>query len=187
MNVSGTLSGSGTVGEVTLNSGGTLAVGNSPGLLTAASATWSAGSTFQLEIINATGTAGTSWDMLSVTGALDLTTVSAANKMNLTLLSAGLQNYDVNTQYSWVFARAASLTGTENWTAGLDVTDRFAINGSGFNGGTQPSNGFRVMTGTDGGYATLAFQAVPEPSALSLLLVGVGGLVALRRVRCKSD
>jgi autotransporter-associated beta strand protein len=181
VNVNGTLSGGGTVGAITLNSGGTLAVGNSPGLMTAASATWNAGSTFQFEINNATGTAGTDWDLLSVTGALNLTSISTASKMNLTVLSTALQNYNTETLYSWVFARAASFTGTQSWTAGLDVTDRFAIDSTGFNGGTQPGRGFKVVTGTDGGLATLSLQAVPEPSAGALLLVGMAAWAARRR------
>ena len=87
--------------------------------------------------------------------------------------------------YSWVFAKAASLTGTESWTSGLDVTDRFVINSAGFNGGTQPGRGFKVMTGTDGGFATLSLQAVPEPSSGVLLLVGMAAWAATRRRRTR--
>jgi autotransporter-associated beta strand protein len=182
--VNGTLSGSGTVGAVTLSSGGTLAVGNSPGLLTAASASWNAGSTFQFEVIDATGVAGTAWDLFVATGVLDLTTISAANKMNLTVLSTALQNYDVDTMYTWTFAKGASLTGAESWISGLDVTDRFAIDSSGFNGSTQPGRGFKVVTGADGGLATLSIQAVPEPSSASLLILGLAAVLARSR-RCR--
>jgi hypothetical protein len=38
--------------------------------------------------------------------------------MLLTILSTDLQNYDVDTEYSWVFAQAASLAGTEAGPAG---------------------------------------------------------------------
>jgi autotransporter-associated beta strand protein len=185
VNVNGTLSGSGTVGAMTLNSGATLAVGNSPGLMTATSATWNAGSVFQFEIVNATGTAGTDWDLLSVTGALDLTSISAATKMNLTVLSTGLLNYNSDNQYSWVFAKAASLTGAESWASGLDVTDRFAISSSGFNGGTQPGRGFKVLTGTEGGFATLSLQAVPEPASGTMLLAGMVAWGVMRRWRTR--
>ena len=183
VSVNGTLSGSGAVGAVTLNSGGTLAVGNSPGLLTAASASWNGGSTFQFEILNATGMAGTAWDLFSVTGALDMTTISASNKMILTILSADLQNFQTSAEYSWVFAQAASLTGAESWTSGLDVTDRFVISSTGFNGGTQPDMGFKVVTGTQGGLATLSILSVPEPSAASLVILSAGALLALKRRR----
>jgi hypothetical protein len=184
VSVSGTLSGSGTVGAFTLSSGGTLAVGNSPGLLTASSANWNVGSAFQFEIVDALGTAGTDWDLFSVTGQLNLGGISASNKMLLTILSTDLQNYDVDTEYSWVFAQAASLAGTESWASGLDVTDRFAIDSSGFNGGTQPGRGFKVVTGTDGGLATLSILAVPEPSSASLLILGLAAVLARSR-RCR--
>ena len=187
VSVSGTLSGSGTVGAFTLSSGGTLAVGNSPGLLTASSANWNVGSAFQFEIVDALGTAGTDWDLFSVTGQLNLGGISASNKMLLTILITDLQNYDVDTEYSWVFAQAASLAGTESWASGLDVTDRFAIDSSGFNGGTQ--NGLlAVVTGTsEAGLATLSIKAVPEPSSATLLMAGAFGLLALKRRRKKKD
>lgn len=184
VDVNGTLSGSGTVGALRLNSGGTLAVGNSPGQLSAASAIWNGGSTFQFEITDATGSAGTSWDLFAATGLLDLTTISAANKMNLTVLSTALQNYDVDTSYTWMFAKASSLNGTESWISGLDVTDRFVIDSAGFNGSTQPGRGFKVSTGTDGGFATLSLQAVPEPSSASLLVLGLAAVLARTR-RCR--
>jgi autotransporter-associated beta strand protein len=179
-----TLGGSGTVGALTVDSGGTLAVGNSPGLLTAASATWNPGSTFQFEIANATGVAGTDWDLLSVSGNLNLTTIQAASKMNLLVTSTALQNYNFETSYSWVFAQAASISADGfSWASGLDVTDWFAVDSTGFNGGNQPGSGFKVITGTDGGFATLSLQAVPEPSSASLILIGLGALALGRRCR----
>ena len=184
VSVSGTLSGSGTVGAVTLSSGGTLAVGNSPGLLTASSSTWNVGSSFAFEISDALGTAGTDWDLFSVTNELNLGGISSASKMTLLVSSIDLQNYDVDTEYTWVFARAASLAGTESWAGGLDVTDRFSIDGTGFNGGAQPGSGFQVVTGTDGGYATLSLRAVPEPGSASLVALGLVTLL-LRKRRCR--
>lgn len=203
--VTGRLSGSGSVGAMTLNSGGTLAAGSAPGsliamstssispmsgggsqvgTLMATSATWNSGSTFEFEIINATGFIGVDWDLLDVSGALNLSGISAGSKMNLTVLSSGLMNYDPNTQYSWVFAQAASLTGAESWTTGLDVTDRFTITSSGFNGGVGPGQGFKVLTGTDGGgLRTLSLQSVPEPNSASLIIIGLATVAALRRKR----
>jgi autotransporter-associated beta strand protein len=179
-----TLGGSGTVGALTVASGGTLAVGNSPGLLTAASATWNPGSTFQFEIANATGVAGTDWDLLSVSGNLNLTTIQSTSKMNLLVMSTALQNYNSETSYSWVFAQAASISADGfSWASGLDVTDWFALDSTGFNGGTQPGRGFKVITGTDGGLATLSLQAVPEPGAASLILIGLGAMALGRRFR----
>ena len=203
--VTGRLSGSGSVGAMTLNSGGTLAAGSAPGsliamstssispmsgggsqvgTLMATSATWNSGSTFEFEIINATGFIGVDWDLLDVSGALNLSGISTGSKMNLTVLSSGLMNYDPNNQYSWVFAQAASLAGTESWASGLDVTDRFTITSSGFNGGVGPGQGFKVLTGTDGGgLRTLSLQSVPEPNSASLIIIGLATVAALRRKR----
>ena len=88
VNTGGSLGGSGTVGAVTLTSGSFLNPGNSPGLLTAASSSWAAGSTYNWEINQASGgTAGVNWDVFSVTGALDLSALSSTAKMNLVLQS----------------------------------------------------------------------------------------------------
>lgn len=174
VSVYGILSGSGNVEALTLHRGATLAVGNSPGLMTAAAAVWQGGSSLEFEINDATGNPGLNWDLLSVTGLLDLTSISASDKMNLIVVGADLSNFNVNSEYSWVFSRAASLGGAESWNSGLDVTDRFIIQTSGFNGGALPAGGFRVVTGTDGGWSTLSLQSVPEPSSLSLLVLGAG-------------
>ena len=104
--------------------------------------------------------------------------------MILTILSADLQNFQTSAEYSWVFAQAASLTGAESWTSGLDVTDRFVISSTGFNGGTQPDMGFKVVTGTQGGLATLSILSVPEPSSASLLILGLAAIMARSR-RCR--
>ena len=181
--VNGRLSGIGSVGALSLRSGGTLAVGNSPGLLHASSATWSPNSNFEFEITNASGTAGTSWDLLSVAGSLDLTTISSTNKMNLKILSTALLNYNSNAEYSWIFAQATSLGGINSWLSGQDVTDRFAINSTGFNDNNQPGRGFKVVTGTSGSLATLSLIAIPEPTAGSLLLLGIAVMLGVRRAR----
>ena len=67
----GSLGGSGSIaGAVTVNSGGTLAPGNSPGLLSVGSLTLDAGSTTTMEI---DGTArGTQYDAIDVTGTATL-------------------------------------------------------------------------------------------------------------------
>lgn len=172
--VHGFLAGSGTVTTVTLHRGATLAVGNSPGLMTSTAATWHGGSSFEFEINNATGTAGTNWDLFSVSGLLDLTSIAASDRMNLIVLGPDLSNFDAGSAYSWIFARAANLGGTESWLPGLDVTDRFSIQATGFNGGVSPVGGFRVVTGAEGGWSTLSLQSVPEPSSLSLLTLTAG-------------
>ncbi len=70
---SGTFGGSGTIGgghTLTINNGGTLAPGNSPGIINSGSVTFNSGSTFNVEL-NGT-TVGTGYDQLNVTGTVDL-------------------------------------------------------------------------------------------------------------------
>jgi autotransporter-associated beta strand protein len=183
VNSGGSLGGSGTVGAVTLTSGSLLNPGNSPGLLTASEATWAAGSTYQWEIINATGTAGNGWDLFSVTGALDMSALSSNSKMNLVLESLSLANYSTTTPFSWTIAKAGSFTGT-GWDDGTNVTDLFNINAAAFNGGNLPTNGFKVEVGTSGDLRTLNLMAIPEPNTRTLLLAGgLVGLMTFRRRR----
>jgi autotransporter-associated beta strand protein len=185
----GILAGGGTVGNVTLETGSFLKPGNSPGLLTASSSTWAAGSTYNWEIDNATGTAGTNWDLFSVTGALDLAALSSGAQMNLVLESLSIANFSTSAEYSWVIAQAASFIGTglEN---GTDVTSLFNINTAAFNGGAAsnlPNGGFQVVTGTAGSLRTLTLMAVPEPSTGSMLGLGLAGLVVTRLLRRKNS
>jgi autotransporter-associated beta strand protein len=181
----GSLGGSGTVGAVTLASGSFLKPGNSPGLLTAASSSWAAGATYNWEINDADGVAGTNWDLFSVTGALDLSALSSSAKMNLVLESLStVANFSATTPDSWVFAQAGSLVGTA-FTAGADVTDLFNINATAFNGGTGPANGWKVEVGSTG--TTLNLMAIPEPSSASMLGLGLAGLVVTRLLRRKNS
>ncbi len=64
------LGGSGTVGRITVASGGTVAPGNSAGQLNSSNATFQAGSLFQVELNGAT--AGTGYDRLAVRGTISL-------------------------------------------------------------------------------------------------------------------
>ena len=183
----GLLGGSGTVGAVTLKSGAFLNPGNSPGLLTAASSSWAAGSTYEWEINNAAGTAGTNWDLFSVVGALDLSALSSTAKMNLVLESLSIANFSTTSSYNWVIAQAGSFTGT-GLADGTNVTDLFNINATAFNNGDLPTSGFRVEVATDvNNLRTLNLMAIPipEPSTGSLMMFGLGGLVLTRLLRRK--
>ena len=185
VNIGGSLGGSGTVGAVTLKNGSSLNPGNSPGLLTASLATWEAGSTYNWEIDNADGIAGTNWDLFSVTGALDLSALSSSAKMNLVLTSLStVTNFSATTPDSWVFAQAGSLVGAA-FTAGANVTDLFNINATAFNAGVGPANGWRIEVGDTG--KTLNLMAIPEPSTGAMLGLGFAGLVVTRLLRRKTS
>ena len=72
VNSGATLEGGGSVGTLTIN--GVLAPGNSAGTTTATGGSfWNQGGSYEWEIFNLSGPAGTGWDLLSVSGgALDL-------------------------------------------------------------------------------------------------------------------
>jgi autotransporter-associated beta strand protein len=178
----GTLMGSGTAGAVTLYNGSLLKPGNSPGNLTATSSIWNSGATYEWQISSLTGTAGTNWDLFTVTGGLDLTNLSTVAKFNLTLDSGGaLAGFSDTADYSWTFAKAASITGITT-TAGTDITSLFNIASGNFNGGVGPTNGFKVLVGeTTGGYTSL--NIVPEPSTPALMGLGMVALLAVRSMR----
>jgi len=181
----GLVGGSGNVGSVNLKRGAVLNPGNSPGLLTASEAIWAAGSTYNWEINDADGTAGTNWDLFSVTGALDLSALNSSAKMNLVLNSLSLVNFSTSSPDSWVIAQAGSFIGT-GLANNTNVTDLFNINATAFNNGDLPNGGFKIEVGTDANnLRTLNLMAIPEPSTGSMLGLGFAGLVVTRLLRRK--
>jgi len=193
VNTGGSLGGSGTVGALTLNSGGLLNPGNSPGKLTAASAIVLGGSTYNWQISSLTGTAGTNWDLFSVTGLLDMSGVTSANKWNLVVTGdSGFTGWTDTSSYSYLFAQATSVSGFSS-TVGTDITSLFNITTSGFtspslplpNDSFNPNGDFKVVVGSANGLTTLNLMAVPEPSTGSMLGLGLAGLVVTRLLRRK--
>lgn len=139
----GTLGGHGTVGSVTVQSGGTLAPGNSPGILNTGNITLAAGSTTQIEL-NGT-TLGTQYDQLNVTG-----TVALNGTLNVSLGYTPT----IGQQYMIVSNDGAdAVTGTFSGVA---------------EGGTLTAGGwnFRVSyVGGDGNDVVLTATGVPPPPA----------------------
>ncbi|HNX68375.1 MAG TPA: autotransporter domain-containing protein [Candidatus Omnitrophota bacterium] len=112
----GTLSGTGTTGDLTIASGGTLAPGNSPGTLTTAgNVTYSDGGTYTWEIANAVGVAGTNWDLQNITGGVGnvLTIASTpgvfpANTFEIDITATGaLADFNKYQNYTWTIASAS--------------------------------------------------------------------------------
>jgi autotransporter-associated beta strand protein len=193
VNRGGGLGGSGTVGDVILNSGGLLNPGNSPGTLTAASATILGNSTYNWQISNSGvgTTAGTDWDLFSVVGLLNMSDVTDTNKWNLVVTADGaFTGWTDNKSYEYVFAQAASVSGFSS-AVGTDITSLFNITTSGItalpNASLNPNGEFKVMVGSANGLTTLNLMAVPEPSTGSMLGLGLAALVVTRLFRRKSS
>ena len=183
----GLLGGSGTVGALNLQRGATLTPGNSPGLLTASSAVWGAGATYEWQIGSVTGQAGIDWDLFRVTGLLDMRGLSSTTKMNLTLLADGGGAMNLSAGYEWTFAQAGSFAGLSNLTVGTDISSLFHLTAVGLDVGSDPAN-IKVLVGaTANGVTNLNLMAVPEPSSGTLFVFGMVALVAVRSMRRKQS
>ena len=181
----GLLGGSGTLGALTLQRGATLTPGNSPGLLTASSAAWGAGATYEWQLGSLAGIAGTHWDLFRVTGTLDMSGLGVNDKFNLSLVSNGA--LDLSAGYEWTFVQAATFTGLSNLALGTDITNLFQITTQGMNVGTDPANIKVLVGGQSNGLTSLNVWAVPEPSSQSLLAFGMAALVVVRSMRRKQS
>jgi len=122
-----TLGGSGTVNG-TVDDSGILSPGNSPGTLNTGAETWESGGSYQFEITNAIGGAGTGWDLLNISGALSVAATSGSTftiqVVSLNGSSAGsCANFDNKKNYSWLIATASSgVTGFDPSAFTIDAS-----------------------------------------------------------------
>ncbi len=184
------LGGSGTVGSTVVNSGATIAPGNSPGNLTInGDLTWNNGGSYDWEVfrVPGEGSAGTDWDLLSVTGSLNLTNLTGAPLFNINLYSlsatnsAGpLANWSNTGTYAWKILQATNAIA--NFNAGY-----FNIVTTGFSAHNNISGGlFALELGDSNTGLYLTYKsgsAVPEPGtwAAAALLAGGAAFVRWRR------
>ncbi len=176
----GILKGSGSIiGAVTVQSGGTLAAGNSIESLATGALTFNGGSAFAYELNNdaAPGVAG---DLTAITGNF---TLAVANTTNITFTELGAGSWSAGEKLT-----LASYSGTWNgglFTFGSVVADDSTINFGGtdwtfnYNDASAGTNFTGDLTGTN--YVTIT--AVPEPGAVMSLLAGLGVLALVRRRR----
>jgi len=162
VNTGGTLGGSGSVQGLTLN-GGTVAPGNSPGLLTAYELNGANG-TFLFQL-GAPTTRGTTYDAINVTNLLTL-----GSNSNFTF--EVLDNYNFSSGDSYDLFNFGSIDATNFDITKLDIalptlnSNELVWNTSSFT--------------TDGMVSVIA--SVPEPSALQLFGIGLISLLACHRI-----
>jgi autotransporter-associated beta strand protein len=131
------LAGAGVVsGSVTMSSGATLSPGSNLGTLTVTQdVTLGSGGNYNWQITSGSGSAGSSWDLLSVGGGLSIaSTATSPFKVNLWSLSStnpdvsgSAANFDGSQNYTWTIATAAG--GISGFAA-----NKFLVNTSGTNG-----------------------------------------------------
>ena len=181
----GTLGGNGTLGSlVTVQSGGVLSPGNSPGALAAAALDLQAGCTTFMEVIgsgSAAGVAGTDYDQVRITTASSLT---YGGELVLSFISSPL--FDNGTMFSLF-----SFTGT---AGGGFTSVRTAAGSSSYSGMTfqHNANGNWYTPDTSRGQylvfnpASGRLSIVPEPSTWVMAAIGAG-LVALKARRKRAE
>jgi hypothetical protein len=153
---------------VSVQSGGSIAPGNSIGTLTTGVLNLLGGSALSLEIGDLTG------DQIKVNGAA---TLSGAITLALSLLADPVEN----TVFTILdgsaplvgYATGARLTYQGN---ALDENEQFMVDGLNF------SQIFTISY-TAGGGNDITLVAIPEPSIATILIGGIGAVLGLRRKR----
>lgn len=191
INSGGTLAGNGVVsGDVTIATGGMIAPGNSVGQLNTGSETWSGGAIYQVELSDATATPGTGWDLLNITGTLNILGTDMDQAfLDVSALTLGgspglAANFDPTQSYVW---RIVQTTGGITFAPGQDASTAFGLLTGGFAnsfGGGQ----FDVATANGGLDLNLLYTpgVVPEPHTAALVALAACGLICGRRIkRCR--
>ncbi|WP_164976269.1 beta strand repeat-containing protein [Oleiharenicola lentus] len=163
----GRIGGTGTFSSpLTLGNGVKIAPGNSPGTINFTSGlTLNDGGILEIEIRAPSGTPGTDWDFVNVTGTLNLSGLTTGG---YTLKAISLDLLDNQGQpvsglvgpTSWTIATAS--TGITGFEAADFVFDLSQFHGGGFFNLSQSGNNL-----------LLNFTPVPEPSTYALMLGGL--------------
>jgi autotransporter-associated beta strand protein len=162
VNTGGTLGGSGSVQVLTLN-GGTVAPGNSPGLLTAYELNGSNGR-FQFQL-GAPTTRGSTYDAINVTTLL---TLGASTAFTFETLNS--YTYAMGDVYDLFNFASIDVSAFDNAVLLAALPDLDTAN-SNLKWDVNSFNADGVV------------NVIPEPSTFSLMLFGATGLIALRIMR----
>ena len=149
-----------------------------------------AGSAYTMTIKNPTGAAGVGYDSVTVTGALNLATLSSTNRMTLNLVSLDASNTVgaalANQNFGWGNPQNFTLFtyGTLSLGNGVtNVADLFTVNYANFKdsyGASAQADWFTISNDSVNGAILLV--AIPEPSTYGMSLAGLAlALAAIRR------
>jgi fibronectin-binding autotransporter adhesin len=179
--VSGTgkLQGTGTVARtINLNSGGTISpagdgTNSNVGTLSTNAENWAGGSTYVWEIKDAAGPAGTGYDTLNVSGAVNVT-ATTGSKMTINLVSHGaIANFDGIQPWDWNIA-----TGSSNVT-GFTSTDQFTLVTTDFTDDNPNADPGAFKVSVSGSSVRVTY--LPEPTSTVMGCVGAAAILRRRR------
>lgn len=196
----GRLSGQGSVGTLSVGSGGVLAPGNSPGLIVASTTILGAGGAAELEFLATEGTMGPPQIGVDHDGVesqvLDLTGLGGANRYTLNLVSLAtsttqgtIAGWDSEAEagYGWdIYTYSQSLLLATPYEAlrGGNLTSLFVLNTTGFVDETVNSISSARFTIIDTGSSLrLVYSPIPEPSTYGFVLGGLALAAAATRRR----
>jgi len=176
----------GGLGGLTIGAGQSISPGNSPGTASTTTQTWASLGAYIWEINQAAGgTAGSDpgWDLLTLSGDLTIT-ATTGGRFTINIVSLALDNtagnaagFNAALTYHWLMADSA------NAIQGFDAS-KFALNTADFTNSFDGTFGISLGdTGGIGGDNTqiyLTYTAVPEPSTVALLGLGVFGTLVWR-------
>ena len=150
----------------------------------ARNATWAGGASYEWEINNFLGSAGTNWDFLNIAGELNITATSGS-KFLVDVVSLLANNspgiaagFNAFTNYSFDIATAAG------GITGFDAA-AFVLDTSGFANPMWPTgaaSGGSWSLSQSGNNIRLNYAAaIPEPNSATLSLLGLAAVLAKRR------
>jgi autotransporter-associated beta strand protein len=177
-----TLAGHGTVtGPVRIAASSFVSPGTSPGTLTINGTTTFAPSGSYIWELNSVNGSPTTQDRLTIGGALDLSTLSSANRFTIAVTSLTPTNTPGNVSdfmsastYQWTLATFSTL-------AGVFDPNLFSVNTSSFTNPVLPTSAFTVSQA--GNSLFLNYAPVPEPvHILFVVVIGAGVGYVRRRV-----
>ncbi|MGC3968308.1 MAG: autotransporter-associated beta strand repeat-containing protein [Pirellulales bacterium] len=162
---------------------------------------WDAGSSFTFDFRNITGTEGTNWDFINVTGILKLNAstlgslalqVDAWKSDNSGYGNTG-NSFNPNTPTTWSWVTATGFVDSANNPINDGVVDLFAVNGTGStgvfgSGAYSPASGSNFWVSKSGNrlFVNYGVSAVPEPGSLLLVSLAGLGFAGYRRRRRKA-